>query len=188
MLKPIFLLRSLLICHKSNTILWQINTDRSEHWPVSQRSIKSYVKEALKDKVTEAEVLVRVLNAERTFWEKATILHQYAHLPEGKQLPARISRHLYDFFQLLNSAVKDDALKDLGLFTRVAEHKSIYFTSSWANYDSARKGTLRLLPPTRVLSELENDYGLMKDMFFRDIPDWSQILKVVEKFEREFNG
>lgn len=48
---------------------------RSEHWPVSEHKIQSYVKEALKEKVHENDVVLRVLNAERTFWEKATILH-----------------------------------------------------------------------------------------------------------------
>lgn len=80
---------------------------RSEHWPVSNHVIYSYTKEALKEKIHESETQIRVLNAERTFWEKATILHQYAHLPEGKILPPRISRHFYDFFRLLFSSVEE---------------------------------------------------------------------------------
>jgi hypothetical protein len=160
---------------------------RSEHWPVSEQKIQSYVKEALQEKVTEDEILVRVLNAERTFWEKATILHQYAHLPLDKNLPPRISRHYYDFFRLLNSPVKEKALEDISLLERVAGHKTIYFASGWANYGSARKGTLRLSPTTRILEELEKDYVLMGAMFFREVPDWKLILKNIEEFEREFN-
>jgi hypothetical protein len=160
---------------------------RSEHWPVSDHKIRSYAKEALKDKVDEKEVLVRVLNAERTFWEKATILHQYAHLPDGKVLPPRISRHLYDFFRLLNSDIKAIALKDLTLLERVADHKSIYFASAWANYGTARKGTLKLSPLGRVLVDLEKDYALMEAMFFRERPDWKKILKSIGEFEKEFN-
>ena len=120
---------------------------RSEHWPVSEHKIQSYAKEALKEKIHESEIWVRVLNAERTFWEKATILHQYAHLPEDKKLPPRISRHFYDFFRLLNSEIKEKALIETALLERVAIHKSIYFASSWANYGTARKETLKLFPP-----------------------------------------
>jgi hypothetical protein len=160
---------------------------RSEHWPVSEQSIRSYTKEALREKVHEDEVQVRVLNAERTFWEKATILHQYAHLPVDKKLPARISRHFYDFFRLLNSTVKEKALNNLSLLERVSIHKSIYFASGWASYGTAQKGTLRLSPPARILEELERDYTLMKAMFFREIPDWNLILKTISVFEREFN-
>lgn len=71
---------------------------RSEHWPVGEQKVRSYAKEALKEKIHDDEITIRVLNAERTFWEKATILHRLAHLPDGKSLPARSSRHLYDFF------------------------------------------------------------------------------------------
>jgi predicted nucleotidyltransferase component of viral defense system len=161
---------------------------RSEHWPVSEHKIQSYAKEALKEKIYEPEIWIRVLNAERTFWEKATILHQYAHLPEDKKLPPRISRHFYDFFRLLNSEVKEKALGETSLLERVAAHKNIYFASSWANYGTARKGTLRLIPPTRILKELEKDYVLMGAMFFGENPDWKLILTAIEKFEKEFNN
>lgn len=160
---------------------------RSEHWPVSEHKIQSYVKEALKEKIHESEMVIRVLNAERTFWEKATILHQYAHLPEDKKLPPRISRHYYDFFRLLSSEIKKKALIDTTLLERVATHKSIYFASSWANYGTARKKTLKLVPSVRITKELERDYTLMKAMFFREVPNWEFILNTIEQFEQEFN-
>lgn len=161
---------------------------RSEHWPVSEHKIESYVKEALKKTIHEPDIVIRVLNAERTFWEKATILHQYAHLPEDKKLPPRISRHFYDFFRLINSSIKKKALEETALLERVATHKSIYFASKWANYATARKGTLKLFPPPHVLKELQKDYVLMEAMFFREIPDWELILKTIEQFEKEFNN
>lgn len=161
---------------------------RSEHWPVSSHPIESLAKTALKDKVTEAKCITRVLNAEKTFWEKATLLHQYAHFPEDKKLPSRISRHLYDFYQLLNLPVKTQALSDLTLLDRVASHKKIYFASAWASYGTARKGTLKLLPPSRVVPELKKDYDLMAAMFYGDErPEWDAILTAIVEFEREFN-
>ncbi|MGK5595396.1 MAG: nucleotidyl transferase AbiEii/AbiGii toxin family protein [Parachlamydiaceae bacterium] len=161
---------------------------RSEHWPVSDHIVYSYTKEALREKIHEPETRIRVLNAERTFWEKATILHQYAHLPEDKILPLRISRHFYDFFRLLNSSIKKKALEEIDLLERVASHKSIYFASGWASYGTARKGTLKLIPPARVLKELQKDYGLMESMIFREVPSWELILKTVEEFENDFNN
>jgi hypothetical protein len=145
---------------------------RSEHWPVSEHKIQSYVKEALKEKIHEPEVVIRVLNAERTFWEKATILHQYVHLPADKRIPSRISRHFYDFFRLLNSPIKKKALEESILLERVANHKSIYFASGWANYGTARKGTLKLVPPPHILKELQKDYVQMEPMLFREIPSY----------------
>ena len=97
------------------------------------------------------------------------------------------SRHYYDFFRLLNSEIKEKALIEASLLERVVIHKSIYFASSWANYGTAKKETLKLFPPLRVLKELEKDYTLMEAMFFREIPDWELILKTIEQFEKEFN-
>lgn len=160
---------------------------RSEHWPVSWHSIQSYAKSTLKEKIEEEKVSVKVLNAERTFWEKATILHQYAHLPEGRAMPRRISRHLYDFYCLLRSDIRDKALAEANLLERVAIHKSIYFASGWASYGTARRGTLKLSPQGRSLSALGEDFRLMKEMFLGEIPDWDLILKTIGEFEREFN-
>lgn len=160
---------------------------RAEHWPVSEHPIKSYAKEALGDKMTEPLTVIRVLNAERTFWEKATILHQHAHLPVSKTTPLRLSRHYYDFYRLLNSPAKDIALSDLSLLERVANHKNIYFASAWANYATARKGTLKLSPPDRIIEELKADYELMDTMFFRGKPDWNLVLEAIKSFEITFN-
>lgn len=160
---------------------------RSEHWPVGNHKIQSYTKTILKEKITEPEVWVKVLDAKRTFWEKATILHQYAHLPAEKKLPARISRHFYDFSCLLNSDIKASALAEPTLLDRVASHKSIYFASAWASYGTARKGSLVLSPPLTLHDDLEKDFGLMKDMFFGSIPEWGTILKDIRDFETKFN-
>ncbi len=160
---------------------------RSEHWPVSEHKVHSYVKEALPDNIEEPAIWVRALDAERTFWEKATILHQYAHLPKEKRLPPRLSRHFYDFFCLLGSKIGESALTKATLLEQVANHKNIYFASGWANYPSAKKGTLKLIPPTTILEELEKDYVLMQAMFFRDIPEWDSILNSIKSFEASFN-
>jgi len=161
---------------------------RSEHWPVSRHNIQSYAKQALGNKITEPKVFVKVLDAKRTFWEKATILHQYAHLPQNKKLPPRISRHYYDFYCLLNSDIKTKALEDSILLDRVATHKNIYFASAWASYNTAKKGSLMLSPPLMLHDELEKDFRLMKDMFFDTIPEWNEILKNIRDFENIFNN
>ncbi|MGK5085032.1 nucleotidyl transferase AbiEii/AbiGii toxin family protein [Bdellovibrionota bacterium FG-1] len=82
---------------------------------------------------------------------------------------------------------KKKALADIALLERVATHKSIYFASGWANYETARKGTLKLSPLPRILDTLEKDLDLMSPMFFKERPNWQMILKTIKKFESEFN-
>ena len=61
--------------------------------------------------------LLRTVSPERTFWEKATILHKEAFRTNGK-VPPRYSRHYYDLWCMEKSPVKGAALKDLNLFVR----------------------------------------------------------------------
>ncbi|MGE0631194.1 MAG: nucleotidyl transferase AbiEii/AbiGii toxin family protein [Pseudobdellovibrionaceae bacterium] len=159
----------------------------SEHWPVSQKQVQSYLKQTLPGSLKERTIEIKVLNIERTFWEKATILHMYAHFPSEKTVPIRQSRHYYDFFCLLKSPHKEASIKLIDLLERVAQHKAIYFRAGWANYDSARKGTLKLLPSENVLSEMADDYKKMSEMFFVDAPKWKQIIEEISAFEAEFN-
>lgn len=76
---------------------------RSDHFPVEDAKISAYVTEIIPDIVHSFDVSVRVLQARRTFWEKATILHMLYHCPDQKPFPSRMSRHYYDLFQLANS-------------------------------------------------------------------------------------
>lgn len=160
---------------------------RSEHWPVSEKKISSYVKDKLENVVDEPQITIRVLDIERTFWEKATILHAYAHVPADKKIPTRLARHYYDMHCLLNSDIKDKAANDLELLARVVKHKITYFKSSWSQFETATKGTLKQMPSNQLEKYLRADYMAMADMFFKKPPEWNIILSDIEKFEQEFN-
>lgn len=160
---------------------------RSDHWPVGMQKISPYVAEVLPESFKNMDAEIRVLNIERTFWEKATILHKYAHYPENKVVPERQSRHYFDFYCLLNSEGKVKALANLDLLDKVATHKTLYFKSAWANYNSAKLGTLKLIPGDKVRNAMEADYKAMSEMFAGDTPEWKAIISLIQDFEKEFN-
>lgn len=160
---------------------------RSDHWPVSMHDISPYIAEVLPATLNQMKAQIKVLNIERTFWEKATILHQYAHYPDDKNVPERHSRHYYDFYCLLNSDGMERALENIDLLEKVAAHKNIYFKAAWANYLTARKGSLKLIPREKVLKTMQNDYKAMSEMLAGDVPSWDVIIKTIESFEMDFN-
>jgi hypothetical protein len=110
-----------------------------------------------------------------------------ANQPAEKKIPPRHSRHYYDFHQLLIAGQHIEAVKNLDLLDRVSRHKAVYFRSSNAKYDQAKKGSIRLAPPEAISKELEYDYRKMQEMFFSDSPAWSDILTSIKSFEDEFN-
>jgi len=156
---------------------------RSDHWPVEVMSVKPYVSSAA-GKVTINGTQVRVLGAERTFWEKATILHAIGH---GSKLRTRMSRHYYDVGEMIGTAIYTKAIQNIDLLIKVAEHKTLFFKDSKAHYDLAKPGTLRLVPRDEHLVQLNDDYRQMQEMFFENPPPFESVLKKLKKAEEEIN-
>ena len=161
---------------------------RSDHWPTELKTITPYLAEAFPDVIDDSLVSVKCLKAERTFWEKATILHYMFHMPTDKATPIRMSRHYYDLFQMLNSPVKGRAMSDLKLLDRVAHHKSVFFKTGWARYHEAKPGTMRLVPSEARLKDLEADFRRMEEMFFDKPASFESIIEKIAFFESEFNS
>ena len=132
--------------------------------------------------------LVRTATAERTFWEKATILHMVAHFPEGKAFPARYSRHYYDVYCFCKNGYKQRVFEQKDLLETVARFKEKFYPSSVAQYGRARIGSLKLVPPSHVLKDLERDYANMREMIYGDVPGFDEVLECVSRLEKEINS
>jgi len=155
--------------------------------PYEERTIRCYAAEAFPQVFERTECSVRVIKAERTFWEKATILHHEAYRPAGNPQPSRYSRHYYDMAKMADSPVKHAALADLDLLANVVEFKEHFYPRSWARYDLARPGTFRLAPEGHVLAAVKADYRAMANMIFGDMPEIDQIMKILKRLEDEIN-
>jgi len=131
---------------------------------------------------------VPTIKPERTFWEKITILHQEHHRPATKQPQSRYSRHYYDIYKMANSRVKQHALSDIELLKEVVSFKKQFYPCSWANYDMAVPGTIRLMPANHILKFLAEDYKDMENMIFNNYPSWETILNETQKIEDEINA
>lgn len=156
--------------------------------PHEERQITAYAVQAFPRVFQLREFPVRVIRAERTFWEKATILHHEAHRPSDSPLPARYSRHYYDLARMAASPVKDAALADTDLLAAVVAFKQRFYPRAWARYDLARRGSLRLLPGGETLTALEADYRAMADMIFGRRLDFAEIMARLGALETEING
>jgi len=156
--------------------------------PHEDRVIGSYAAEQFPQVFARRECSVRVIKAERTFWEKATILHHEAHRPEGNVQPLRYSRHYYDLAQMAAAPVKDVALANLELLADVVAFKQRFYPRSWARYDLAVPGSLRLVPDGAVLTAVETDYRAMTSMIFGTVPAFGEILYALRGLESEINA
>jgi hypothetical protein len=151
--------------------------------PRESRVIQSYAAEYFPQAFKEPSVTVPTILAERTFWEKLTILHAEAHRPSDKTLPPRYARHYYDVYRLANSPCGPRALSDLALLKGVVNFKQKFYPVSWANYQTASSQTLQLLPAEAHKKALKEDYLAMKEMIFGDMPSFDDVIAVLETLQ-----
>ena len=155
--------------------------------PAASVSIQSYVAECYGDIFQKKTTEILTVRPERTFWEKATILHHEANRPENSLMPSRYSRHYYDLYCMLNSGVKETALKNIDLLYKVVEFKQKFYPRNWAHYEDAKPGTLKLCVPEYRITELEKDYQQMKEMLYGNIPEFGTILNDIRILEKAIN-
>lgn len=156
--------------------------------PNSEYEITPYAAEALPAVFSRPRCRVRAITAERTFWEKITILHHEAHRPVGNAQPAGYSRHYYDVCRMALSEVRRSALADLGLLRMVVAFKSKFYHRGWARYDLAAPGNMRLVPPEHVLRAVARDYEKMQFMIFGERPSFIDLLGTLKELEAEINS
>ena len=156
--------------------------------PHATYRIKPYATEALPELFAEPDCAVRAIKAERTFWEKATILHAEAFREPPAVPPVRYSRHYYDLAMMAeDEPTRAAALGDLDLLRSVVEFKKKFYPRSGARYDLAKSGTFRLLPPAHARKSLAEDYEEMQVMLFGDAPAFDEILDKLGHLEQAIN-
>jgi hypothetical protein len=135
------------------------------------------------------EAKATVLAAERTFWEKATLIHVECNTAAVDKL-ARKCRHWYDIYKLARLPVGENAVKDRALLHDVVRHKQAFFYSSVAGYDACLTGKLRLIPSAEMLRALERDFKRMQDegMFYSNPPTFETIISGLEQLELQINS
>ncbi len=157
-------------------------------FPSGNFMISSYASQKFPSLFDKIECRVNAILAKRTFWEKATILHQESNREESKPLPPRYSRHYYDLAIMTISKVKDEAIADIKLLEQVVSFKQKFYPATWAKFEDAKPGTLKLLPKDFRMDALEKDYKSMEYMIFDKKLSFEEIIKILSDLEDEINA
>lgn len=133
---------------------------------------------------------VSVLSAERTFWEKATLIHVECHRPNPRLGAERLSRHWYDLAMLAGHEVGPRAIKNQDLLLDVLCVKETFYRSSFSHYAKCATGELRLVPQSPMLEALSQDYEAMRSagMFYADTPKFGCIVEQLQELEGVINS
>lgn len=155
--------------------------------PVGTHTLRPWMADEFPKQLEDFRCEVVALELERTFWEKATILHAEYHRDPTQLMRDRFSRHYSDVAALARSTIADGAITREDLRQRVTDWKSRFFAANWARYDLAKPGTFRLVPPEFRMSDLERDYRAMRDMFLVEPPSFESLMESVRGLENRIN-
>ena len=159
----------------------------TEQRPTGRYKVKPWLADAFAQLFEDWSCDVVALEIERTFWEKATILHAECHRPDDKPTPDRFSRHYADTVAL---ALHPDGKRAIHLDemrTRVVDWKARFFGSSWARYDLAIPGSFRLVPSDIRVGSLRQDYQAMRDMYLAEPLSFDEVMNRLAVLESEIN-
>ena len=159
----------------------------TDQQPTGNHVIQPMLADVLGDVFTDFKVPIVALELERTFWEKATILHAEYHRPATQPLRDRLARHYSDMAALWQHPSRSKALARLDLLQDVVRHKSRFFASAWASYDTATPGSFHLMPPEHRHGELMRDLEAMQPMFLSPPSSFAELIQQLSEAEAELN-
>ena len=120
---------------------------RGDQIPCEEATLTPYAAEAFPDQFQVRSVKVNAIGPERTFWEKATILHrEYYRAEAGKPVTERVFRHYHDVVIISNHPRGLRALGDLNLLEQLVEHKQHFSGRAVRDLNSLRRELSALRP------------------------------------------
>lgn len=162
---------------------------RSLREPFSLQSFTSLVYEQYPNaEFAENEIKVPTVNPERTFLEKIFLLHEEFQKPVDKIRINRLSRHLYDIYQLSKTEFATKALSDKSLYETIVIHRYNFTRVSGVDYNLHQPLFINPIPNETILDVWEADYKLMQQqMIYVASPAFEEIIKDLISLKTKIN-
>lgn len=162
---------------------------RSMTEPVDKVYIRSYISQSL-PKLTfrDDAVEVNAVKPQRTFLEKLFLLHEEFSKPSSEIRIERMSRHLYDVYRIMQTKIAEEALVDDALYDSVIEHRRKFIGLKGFDYDTLRKGSLKIIPEDEIRAKWATDYkNTVANMIMGEAPSFDKIMEALEILNRSIN-
>ena len=162
---------------------------RSLKTPFSTKTIESILYEVAPNiAYAETPFFVFVVEPRKTFLEKIFLLHEEFLKPvKSKIRTQRMSRHLYDLGNMMDTEIEKAALADFDLYNTLIEHRKWYSRISWVNYETLKAETISFIPPDEILETYRKDYQIMEEqMIYEEAQDFDMLIKKLNGLQERF--
>lgn len=156
--------------------------------PVNQIHIKSMVEECFPQIETSvSNSTITTAAPQKTFIEKAFLLHELFSVGGDRLFANRRSRHLYDLERMMDKDFAVNAIKDSELCGAIQHHRSVYTPVSGVDYGRDFRENITLVPPENIIKDWEKDYKAMcLSMIYGDKPDFQTLIERMKVLESRF--
>ncbi|KKL44939.1 hypothetical protein LCGC14_2360650, partial [marine sediment metagenome] len=163
---------------------------RSLREPFNLKPINSFVDEQYPDaEFVEAPVSVPSVTPERTFLEKLFLLHEEFQRPKEKIRVDRLSRHLYDVFQLSKTEFATNAINAHELYETIVNHRYLFTKLGGVDYNLHRPQDIRPIPTPDYEEDWKADYKTMQEqMIYGDSPSYENLIRGIQEFMEKMNA
>lgn len=162
---------------------------RSMREPYSKQSFTSLVDEHYPDAdFAESPIAIPSVNPERTLLEKIFLLHEEFQRPANKRRVDRLSRHLYDIYQLTDTKFADKAMEDKELYETIVKHRQSFTRLGGVDYNLHNPQYINPIPNSDVIDKWKADYKTMQEeMIYGKSPDFDEMIERIKVFIAKIN-
>jgi len=162
---------------------------RSLNTPYSQQAIQSVLNEFFPQVVYgETPFSVNVVEARKTFLEKAFLLHEEFKKPDRTRIRAeRMSRHIYDLASMVHTSIELAALSDHQLYEQIITHRKWYTGYTYLDYESLGHSLIEFVLPDDLVGLYREDYEVMQEqMIHGDTKNFDELLETMRLLQKRF--
>ena len=162
---------------------------RSMNEPLQAVTLQSMIDEGFQNEnFTEKLFEVQAVVPERTFWEKICLLHEELAKPQDLMRTERMSRHLYDLVQIMDTPVAEKALSDKKLYNSIAEHRRIFVGLKGFDYSTLVPKTINIVPPEHIIDLWKADYETMqRTMIYGNSLPFNKLIEKIKQLNERIN-
>ena len=163
---------------------------RSMSEPLQLVSLQSMIDEQFpNEEFTEKPFEVQAVVPQRTFIEKICLLHEEFAKPQELIRTERMSRHLYDLVQIMDTLVASKALSDKELYNSIVEHRRIFIGLNGFDYATLAPKTVNIVPPQNIIDLWKIDYEIMQNtMIYGESLPFNKLIDKIKQLNERINS
>ena len=130
--------------------------------------------------------IVPTVIPQRTFLEKAFLLHEEFQKPPEKIRIDRMTRHIYDLEKLMDTNYAKEALNNKDLYNAIVEHRRTLTAMKEVDYDTHVPERINFIPPDYIMDSWRKDYEKMQAMIYGKSLPFDKLMDRIKELNEQF--